>query len=285
MPRTIVATEKYRSAQISPGVLLEQFHPGGKDGPNGKVLSNFPGGQVWTEMIMLGEQQDSFQACVPDIRLPANQMWPLHWHDCWVGIVILDGSCMIGDWWMKPGDVLITEASLEYGPLLIGPKGCRMFEVFAKLHLSPGGYAPEYRDHPTLQGASVPFKFSERLGVNKRNEGHQTLSIDGVKGFIKGNLSPGAQWDLGEKGDPDRGVMKVSKLASGEGLKPHSYEDWHSILVFDGTLQIAGRTLRKDEYLLIRPNSRVDEIKVGAEGALLLEISRTARGMSRRPTA
>jgi len=283
MPRTLVTTERYRSEEISPGVFLERFYPGGKDGPNGEVLFDTPGGQVWSDIVLLGDEKDAFQLAVPDIRLPANQIWPLHWHDCWVGIVILDGACMIGDWWMKPGDVLITEGSLEYGPLVIGPKGCRMFEIFAKLHLSPGGYSPEYRDHPTLQDGRVPFVFTERSALNKRNDGRQTLPVDGVKGLTKGRLTPGAQWDLGKASDADRGIMKVSQLAAGQSLKPHAYADWHGILVCEGSLEIAGRPADKDAYLRIRPYSNVDEIKAGPKGALLLELARTTSGLSPRP--
>src|SRR5579862_3294164 len=164
MRRTIVTTKRHFSEEVSPGVALERFYPGGLDGPNGEVRFTTPGGQVWTDNVVLGEAKGSFQLSVPDIRLPANQIWPLHWHDCWVGIVVLEGECLIGDWWMKPGDVLITGSGLEYGPLLIGPRGCRMLEIFAKLHLQAGGYAPEYRDHPTLQNGNVAFNFTERLG-------------------------------------------------------------------------------------------------------------------------
>ena len=282
MQRTIVPASRYYSEQISPGVSLERFYPGGKDGPNGEVRANTPGGQVWSDIILLGDQKDPFQLSVPDIRLPANQIWPLHWHDCWVGIVVLEGQCLIGDWWMQPGDVLITEAKLEYGPLLIGPGGCRMFEIFARLHMQAGGYAPEYRDHPTLQGSRVPFNFAPRSGVNERNEGRQTMPIDGVKGFIKGRLSAGAQWDLGESADPDRGVMRVSQLSPGQRLTARCYDDWRAMFVLDGTLHIAGRKLGKDDFLLIRPNSPVDEIEAGVEGTQFLEVSRTARGMAPR---
>lgn len=278
-------TKKYRSELISAGVSLECFHPGGKDGPNSEVLLDTPGGQVWSETVMLGEESDPFILAIPDIRLPANQLWPLHWHDCWVGIVILEGNCMIGDWWMKPGDVLTTQASLEYGPLLIGPKGCRMFEIFAQLHLSPGGYGLEYRDHPTVQGTGRPVQFSERSGVNKRNEGRSCLAIDGVKGFVKGRLDAGSQWDLGEGGDPERGIMQVTRLAPTEKLAAHRYDDWHAIVVMDGGISVAGRELARDDYLLMRPNSPIDTIAAGADGAKLLELSRTARGAVPRPVS
>jgi hypothetical protein len=277
MPRIIVPTEKYASQLLLPGVSLESFYPGGKNGPNGECLLNTPGGQGWTETLLLGDKDDSFQMLVPDIRLPANQCWPLHWHDCWTAVLVLEGQCLIGDWWMQPGDVFITEPSLEYGPLVIGPQGCRLFEIFAQAHLSPGGYAPEYRDHPTLQGTRAVF--SERSSLNKRNEGRQTLPCDGVKGITKTCLSAGAQWDLGERGDPERGILEDSRLAPKERLPAHRYDDWHAILVLAGSLHIAGRTLSKDDYLVIRPNGRIDEIEAGADGAQLLELSRTSRGL------
>ena len=98
-----------------------------------ELLEDLPGGRVWTDSWMLGTNEDAFQMLVPDIRLPSNQIWPLHWHDCWIAVVILEGSCLIGDWFMQEGDFLISAAELEYGPLVIGPGGCQMFEVFAHL--------------------------------------------------------------------------------------------------------------------------------------------------------
>ena len=281
MQRVIVPTGGYHSEPLSPGVLLGRFYPGGKDGPNGELHFDLPGGQTWTDSILIGDQDDPFQILVPDIRMPANQYWPLHWHDCWTAVVILEGRCLIGDWWMQPGDVFITIPGLEYGPLLVGPKGCRLLEIFARAHLLNGGYAPEYRDHPTLQGTHAVF--SERSALNKRNEGRQTLPCDGVENIIKGRLSAGAQWDLGASDDPDRGVMQDRRLSPGERLPAHQYDDWHAMLVLDGTLQIAGRTLGKDDYLLIRPHSHVAEIEGGAHGAQLLELSRVACGMAPRP--
>ena len=283
MQRTIVPTERYDSQELSPGVRLERFYPGGKNGPNGEVLLATPGGQTWSDTLFIGDPSDAFQMLVPDIRLPANQLWPLHWHDCWTVVLVLEGQCLIGDWWMQPGDVFITEPSLEYGPLVIGPQGCRMFEIFAKAHLSRGGYALEYRDHPTLQHTQAVF--AERSPVNKRNEGRQTLPCDGVPGITKTKLFADAEWELGASSDPDRAVLKDTRLSPRQRLKPHRYEDWHAVVVLAGSLQIAGRTLVRDDYLLIRPNSRVDAIDAGAEGAQLLELSRTARGSVARPVS
>lgn len=280
MPRTISVSKRFASEQIAPGVFVERFYPGGRFGPNREVMSHYPGGQAWSEAVMVGDAKtDPFQLAVPDIRLPSNQIWPLHWHDCWVAVVILEGECMIGDWWMTPGDVLITAAGVEYGPLLIGPDGCRMFEIFAKLHLQSGGYAPEYRDHPTLQGGAYPFNFTERTGANKRNEGRQTLPIEGVDGLMKGRLIAGSHWDLGERSDPERGVMKVIGLSSCEAVPARRYSDWHTLIVIEGRIQLAGRTLGKDDYVLVQPNCDVDEMRAGQDGAIVLEVVRTARGM------
>jgi len=78
-------------------------------------------------------------------------------------------------------------------------------------------------------------------------------------------------------------VLKDARLAPGERLAAHRYDDWHAILVLAGTLQTAGRTLRRDDLLLIRPQSGVGDIEAGADGAQLLELARTARGISARP--
>jgi hypothetical protein len=157
-----------------------------------------------------------------------------------------------------------------------------MFEIFAKLHQQVGGYGPEYRDHPTLQGASLPFNFVERTGVNKRNEGRQCLPLDGVEGFTKGRLEAGAAWDLGEADDPDRGVMQVVRLAPGERLPAHAYDDWHALIVAEGSLTISDHTAGRDQYLLVKPDSRVGEIRAGSDGVLLLEVARTSPGAARR---
>jgi hypothetical protein len=280
MQRTIVPEARYFSKEIAPGVFHQKFHPGGIDGPNDEVLLPTPGGQSWSEIIAVGEPGDEFHMVLPDIRMPPNQYWPLHWHDCWTVVLIVEGQCCIGDWWMEPGDVFVTVPSLEYGPLMVGPKGCRLFEIFAKAHLSPGGYAPEYRDHPTLQGGQRPFK--ERSALNRRNEGRQTMPLDGVEGIWKSRLECGRVWELGDPGDPDRGIMKYTCLGGGESIAADRCDDWHAVVVMDGSIEIGGRTLGRDELLLVHPGSTVGEITAGAGGAGLLELARRAGGAAAR---
>lgn len=285
MSRAIVADGRHFSEEIAPGVFHESFYPGGVNGPNNEVLASFPGGRTWSDLLVLGDQDDAFQMLVPDIRLPANQYWPLHWHDCWTVVLVLEGTCCIGDWWMEPGDVFITVPSLEYGPLVIGPNGCRMFEIFAQAHLAPGGYSPEYRDHPTLQGGNAVF--FDRSEVNKRNDGRQILPIDGVdvEGVWKTRLGPGFSWDLGDAGDADRGLLKATHLAAGQTIPSQTFADHHAIIVLEGSVEFESRMLSRDDFLNIRPNASIGEIKAGADGAQLLELTRTARSAAVREAA
>lgn len=265
---------------IGQGLWLDRIQPGGKSGPHDEALSSFPGGRVWTDSWLLGDQASDLQMLIPDIRLPANQYWPLHWHDCWIAVVILDGSCLIGDWWMEKGDVLISASGLEYGPLVIGPSGCQMFEVFADLTTHAGGYSPEYRDHPTLQGSI--HVFSERSPLNRRNEGRMCLPVDGVEGLTKGRLKPGSSWDLGKADDPRRGMIGYTAFDPGQTIMPHAYGDWHALFVMEGSAIFAGRTLEKDDVLIVEPNAAVAKITAGPQGVEFFEAARTSAGMARR---
>jgi quercetin dioxygenase-like cupin family protein len=278
--RVIVPAGRYASTEIAPGVLLEQLHPGGKEGPNREIHFDTPGGQAWSEYVLVGDPADPFQILVPDVRMPANQLWPLHWHDTWTVVLVLEGQCVLGDWYMQPGDVFIAAPGLEYGPLLIGPHGCRLLEIFARGHLADGGYSPEYSDHPTLQGGARAFK--PREPVNQRNNGQQLLPVDGVDGMFKSRMEAGREWDLGESGDPERGLMRDTRLLPGEAIEAHSHADWHFMMVLEGSLTIGERKVERDGYVLARPGSVIDRIEAGAGGVQILELARTAAGMERR---
>src|SRR5437899_6856234 len=100
----VLATQTPRV--LAPGVTLSRMKPGGKDGPDNEVLdSEQPFGGTWTENFVVGGDDQPFRLVVPDIRMPRNQFWPLHWHDCWIAVIVLDGSALLCDWWMQPGDV------------------------------------------------------------------------------------------------------------------------------------------------------------------------------------
>jgi hypothetical protein len=274
--RSLVPPKPFYLEQIAPGVSLRRLYPGGMLGPDNIVRNDIPGGQTWSEIVLLGTEQDDFIFGIPDIRLPPNQLWPLHWHDCWTVVVILEGGCMIGDWYLKTGDVFVAAPSIEYGPLLIGAAGCRMLEIFGDLKLSPGGYSPEYRDHPTLTGNHV---FKPREGVNKRNEGRSSLPLDGADGMWKTKLAQGWSWNLGNADDPNRGVVRDTRLAARDRIAAQKRKDWCAAIVLDGSVTVAGRTLVRDDALVVERDADVPEIRAGAGGAQLLENFRTARAL------
>jgi hypothetical protein len=275
--RSLVPETEFQSEAIAPGVRLRRLYPGGMAGPNKETANDIPGGQTWSENFMLGTPEDDFIMLVPDIRMPPNQLWPMHWHDCWTVVVVLEGKCLIGDWYMEPGDVFIAKPSIEYGPLLIGPMGCRLLEIFADMSLSPGGYGEEYRDHPTLRWGNHVFR--ERDDFNQHNRGHSSLSLEGAAGMWKTKLAPGWEWDLGESGDSNRGVVRDTRLAKGETIAAQERGDWYGALVLDGSIEVGGKTLVKDDVLIAERGAPIPLVTAGAGGAHLLEHFRTSRAL------
>jgi hypothetical protein len=276
--RAIVPSEPFYVEEIAPGITLRRLYPGGMRGPKDEVSNDIAGGQAWSEIVMLGDQGRESIFALPDIRLPPNQIWPLHWHDCWTVVVVLEGRCLIGDWYMETGDVFVAAPSVEYGPLVIGSMGCRMLEIFHDLALSPGGYAPEYRDHPTLLGGNHVIK--KREGINLRNEGHSSLSLEGAEGMWKSRLEPGRQWDLGDPNDPGRAVVRDTRLVAGGKVAMTQRGDWYAALVLDGSIQISGKTLIRDDVVIAERDATVPEIVAGPGGAQLLENFRTTRALT-----
>jgi quercetin dioxygenase-like cupin family protein len=276
---------------LAKGVTLSQIQPGGKEGPNNVVLNNDqPGGGIWSQHWYLGYPTDPWRVLIPDIRMARNQLWPMHWHDCWIALIILDGTCLVGDWWMSPGDVFIVPEGVEYGPILNGPKGSQQFEIYARD--VPGWYSPEYHDHPTLSHLqvikngrparfNVPARFKARPEGSEGNYGNQTTPLAGLRGVKTGHLVGSQRFDLGEPGDPGRGVLIDSRFAPGEEYPPHWHRDWRFLVVLQGSLEIGGPEITKNDVVVIEPGNQVPSLKVGSDGAHLLEVARTAAAVPR----
>ena len=275
--RSMVPAENFHEEEIAPGITFRRLYPGGMAGPKRECYIDKPGGQTWSEGFTFGAAHDDFVMTVPDIRLPPQQFFPMHWHDCWTVVLITEGKCMIGDWYMETGDVFVAAPSIEYGPLIVGTMGCRLLEIFADLALSPGGYGPEYHDHPTLRGGSHVIK--QRSGVNLRNQGNSALTLEGTEGMWKTRLEPGWRWELGDADDPDRSVVADTRLAAGETMPATGRGDWYAALVLDGSAQVDGRTVTRDDVILARRGSTVPAITAGADGVQLLENFRTTRAL------
>lgn len=271
------------SDPVAPGVTRSRLEPGGKDGPGGVVRdSDQPGGGTWTQMWFLGRDEDPWRMLLPDIRMAANQIWPAHWHDCWTAVVVLDGTLLIGDWWMARGDVLIAAPGVEYGLLMNGPQGCELLEIFARDTLSPGGYGEEYRDHPTLRYLKglEAIDFVARPPARVENGRRQTVPVDETPGLRKGHLDGNGYWNLGGPADPERGIVFDRKLPAAGNLPPMSAGDWRGALVLDGSMSVGDTTFVEGDVLLVEPAAKVPAITAGAAGVHLLEMARTAAALT-----
>ncbi len=267
------------SDPVAPGVTRSRLEPGGKEGPGGIVRdSDQPGGATWSQMWSLGRPEDDWRMQIPDIRMAPNQIWPMHWHDCWTVVVVLDGTLLMGDWWMERGDVLVAAPSVEYGMLLNGPRGCELLEIFARDILSPGGYGEELRDHPTLvylKGLETTDFFS-RPPALEENGCRQVVPVDGTTGLAKGRLDGNAYWDLGDPTDSDRGIVFDRRLPPGATLPPVSVGDWRAALVLDGSMTVGETAFSNNDVLLVEPDAKLPAITAGDSGVHLLELARTA---------
>lgn len=279
---SVILFEDVPFETVAPGVNRSWLEPGGKDGPGGIVRdSDQPGGCTWTEIWSLGQPEDDWRMLIPDIRMAPNQIWPLHWHDCWTAVVVLDGSLLMGDWWMGRGDVLIAAPGVEYGMLLNGPKGCQLLEIFARDVLSPGGYGEEYRDHPTLvylKGVET-IDFFSRPPALVDNGRRQVVPVDGTPGLQKGRLDGNARWDLGDPDDPERGIVFDRKLPAKAALPPASARDWRGAIVLDGSMTVGDSAFGTGDILIAEPGAKVPAIEAGPQGAHLLELARTAAAL------
>ena len=73
--RTIVPEKDFHSEQIAPGVTFRRLYPGGMAGPNRECYNDTPGGQQWSEAVMLGSPGDAL-IDVPARHSPAAQPDP-----------------------------------------------------------------------------------------------------------------------------------------------------------------------------------------------------------------
>jgi hypothetical protein len=260
-----------------------RIKPGGASGPDNCVIgSQELGGGNWAESWTIGSETDPWYMFTTEVRMAPNQYFPPHWHGSWIAVVVWDGAILFGDWWMKPGDILVSPANAEYGPLLNGPNGCQLFEVFASNIGWEAVYAPEYHDHPMIahfyKNNPDPPILHERYPGSEKNKGNQITPLKEIPGMVTGHFDGTGRWDLGDANDPSRGVIFETKLSPSESRPAHSYADWHAFMVWDGALLIGDQKLTKDDILVIEPNSEVPALQAGSEGTHLIEMARTAAG-------
>jgi hypothetical protein len=115
-----------------------------------------------------------------------------------------------------------------------------------------------------------------RPSGSERNAGNQIVSCEGTPGLTKCHLDGDGCWDLGDPGDPERGVLLDHRLAAGTTRAATSYGDWSCMLVLDGSLTVDGAELATNDLLIVEPGAGVPALTAGATGVHLLEAARTA---------
>ena len=118
-----------------------------------------------------------------------------------------------------------------------------------------------------------------REGVNKRNEGHSSLSLEGAEGMWKSRLAPGWSWELGDPADPDRGHVRFTQLAPGETIAACTRGDAYGALALAGSFEAGGMNFAVDDVLIAARGSAIPAMRAGQDGTQVLEHFRTARAL------
>lgn len=80
--------------------------------------------------FLLGERKDNPPTAVC-LRMGPGWVLPRHAHDCYRFEIIVQGTLDVGERILKPGDVMISDPGISYGPHVAGPEGCTTFEIFS----------------------------------------------------------------------------------------------------------------------------------------------------------
>jgi hypothetical protein len=84
-------------------------------------------------MHVMGEPSDEAAPTALIFTMPPNSVIPRHAHLCERFEIILEGSLLVDDMILGPGDVMTARSGEAYGPHTAGPEGCRTLEVFSTL--------------------------------------------------------------------------------------------------------------------------------------------------------
>lgn len=88
------------------------------------------GGLTGLAYFLLGDKKDN-PPTVVTLRMGPNWVLPRHAHDCYRFEIVAQGTLDVGERILKPGDIMISEPGISYGPHIAGPEGCTTFEIFS----------------------------------------------------------------------------------------------------------------------------------------------------------
>ncbi|MDG2004000.1 MAG: cupin domain-containing protein [Novosphingobium sp.] len=82
---------------------------------------------------VMGEPDDEAAPAALIFTTPPGGEIPRHAHKCERFEIILEGTLLVDDMELGPGDVMIARSGEAYGPHIAGAQGCRTLEVFSTL--------------------------------------------------------------------------------------------------------------------------------------------------------
>lgn len=88
------------------------------------------GGLTGLSYFLLGNQEENPPTVVA-LRMGPGWVLPRHAHDCHRFEIVVQGSLDVGERILKPGDVMVSDPGISYGPHIAGPEGCTTFEIFS----------------------------------------------------------------------------------------------------------------------------------------------------------
>jgi hypothetical protein len=92
-------------------------------------------GGLGAAYFLLGRQSDNPPTVIA-LSMPPGWVSARHAHDCWRFEVVAQGELDVGERVLKPGDVMLSEPGVAYGPHVAGPEGCVTFEIFTDYRAS-----------------------------------------------------------------------------------------------------------------------------------------------------
>ncbi len=127
---------------------------GDAGGLDGIALSRF----------VLGKPGEGDPPAVTALRMTPGYVLPRHTHDCYRMEIVVQGALEVEGRTLKPGDIMISEPRVFYGPHTAGPDGCITMEIFSNYH----GAQSTFMEGPS--GELVECNITTEEGAKKMME-------------------------------------------------------------------------------------------------------------------
>ncbi|MGH8006611.1 MAG: cupin domain-containing protein [Candidatus Binatia bacterium] len=93
-------------------------------------LKHLQKGLAGLAYFLLGDRKDDPPTVVA-LRMEPGWVLPRHAHPCHRFEIVVQGTLDVGERVLKPGDIMMSDPGVAYGPHVAGPEGCTTFEIFS----------------------------------------------------------------------------------------------------------------------------------------------------------